>query len=98
MRMPCSIFYPVRRARMAELADAPNKQPVFISTYVLLDGDLRRDKPHIHNTVRRIEKRRLQVVHFASVTNASKAIPHASSLGFNPTLSVISPTAACRVS
>src|SRR6266480_648648 len=87
-----------RRARVAELADTPNKQPVFISTCVLLDEDLRRNKPRIHNTVRRIKKRRLQVVDFASVTNAPKAIPHASSLGFNPTLSAISPMAASRVS
>jgi len=76
-----------RCARVAELADAPNKQPVFISTCVLLDEDLSRNKPRIHNTVRRIEKGRLQVVHFASVTNAPKTVPHASSLGFNPTLS-----------
>jgi len=74
---------------MAGLADTPNKQPVFISTCVLLDEDLRHNKPRIHYKVRRIEKGRLQVVHFASVTNAPKAIPHASSLGFNPTLSAI---------
>ncbi len=84
--------------RVAELADAPNKQPVFISTCVLLDEDLRRNKPHIHYTVRRIEKERLQVVDFASVTNAPKTIPHASSLGFNPTLSAISPMATSQVS
>ena len=68
-----------RRAGMAELTDAPNKQPVFISTCVLLDEDLRRKKPRIHNTVRRIKKRRLQVVDFASVTNAPfpfLTVPH----------------------
>ncbi len=65
-----------RCARVVELADTPNKQPVFISTCVLLDEDLSRNKPRIHNTVRRTEKRRLQVVHFASVTNAPKTIPH----------------------
>src|SRR5438034_6679480 len=54
----------------AALPKGLNKQPVFISTCVLLDEDLRRNKPRIHNTVRRIKKRRLQVVHFASVTNA----------------------------
>src|SRR5437660_10798149 len=68
-----------RRAGMAELTDAPNKQSVFISTCVLLDEDLRRKKPRIHNTVRRIKKRRLQVVDFASVTNAPfpfLTVPH----------------------
>ena len=40
------------RARVAELADTTNKQPLFISTCVLLDEDLRRNKPRIRNTVR----------------------------------------------
>ncbi len=46
------LCYPYQCARVAELADTPNKQPVFISTCVLLDEDLRRNKPRIHNTVR----------------------------------------------
>ena len=44
------------KRRPTGLADTPNKQPVFISTCVLLAEDLRQKKPRIHNTVRRMKK------------------------------------------